>query len=58
VLFFVSYVRLVLLKYLYKDCSYRDVEQRTTTDMAWKAFARFGMNERVPDHTIISKWTT
>jgi IS5 family transposase len=53
-----SFVRLMLLKFLHKDCDYRDVELRAKTDLAWKAFAKLGAADKVPDYSSISKWET
>lgn len=53
-----SFVRLILLKYLHKDATYRDVEERTKTDYAWKAFAKLHLTDSVPDYSTLSKWET
>lgn len=51
-----SVVRLILLKHLHKNCAFRDVEERTKTDYAWKGFARLSLTDKVPDHTALNKW--
>lgn len=51
-----SILRLILLKHLHANCTYRDVEQRTKTDYAWKAFARLRLTDRVPDYSTLSRW--
>lgn len=49
-------IRLLLLKELHKNCAYRDVEERTETDLAWRAFAKLSFAAKVPDHTTLAKW--
>lgn len=51
-----SIVRLILLKHLHKNCTLRDVEERTKTDYAWKGFAKLALTDPVPDHTCLNKW--
>lgn len=51
-----SFIRLLLLKHLYKNCDYREVESRTNTDYAWKAFAKLSAIDVVPDFTTLAKW--
>lgn len=51
-----SFIRLLLLKHLYKNCDYREVESRTKTDYAWKAFADLSAIDNVPDFTTLAKW--
>lgn len=51
-----SFVRLLLLKHLHKNCDYREVEDRTNTDYAWKAFAKLSAVDIVPDFTTLAKW--
>lgn len=51
-----SVVRLLTLKQLHKDCSLRDVEQRTKTDYAWKGFAQLSLTDKVPDHSTLGLW--
>jgi len=51
-----SFVRLLLLKHLYKNCDYREVESRANTDYAWKAFAKLSAVDIVPDFTTLAKW--
>jgi transposase, IS5 family len=51
-----SFVRLLLLKHLYKNCDYREVESRAKTDYAWKAFAKMSVIDAVPDYTTLIKW--
>ena len=49
-------IRLLLLKELHKNCAYRDVEERTKTDLAWRAFAKLSFATKVPDHTTLAGW--
>jgi len=51
-----SILRLILLKHLHKNCTLRDIEKRTTTDYAWKGFAKLSLTDKVPDHTALNKW--
>jgi len=51
-----SVVRLILLKHLHKNCAFRDVEERTKTDYAWKGFAKLSLTDKVPDHTSLNNW--
>jgi transposase, IS5 family len=51
-----SVVRLILVKHLHKNCAFRDVEERTKTDYAWKGFARLSLTDKVPDHTSLNNW--
>lgn len=51
-----SFIRLLLLKHLHKNCDYREVESRTNTDYAWKAFAKLSAVDIVPDFTTLAKW--
>lgn len=51
-----SFVRLILLKHLYKNCDFREVESRAKTDYAWKAFAKLSVEDKVPDYSTLSKW--
>jgi transposase, IS5 family len=51
-----TFIRMLLLKHLYKNCDLREVENRTKTDLAWKAFARLSVADRVPDFTTLNKW--
>jgi len=53
-----SFVLLILLKFMHKNCDYRDVEQRAKTDLSWKAFAKLGTMDKVPDYSSLSKWET
>lgn len=53
-----SIVRLILLKHLHTNCSYRDVETRTKTDLAWKGFAKLRFADPVPDYSTLAKWVT
>lgn len=53
-----SILRLILLKHLHSHCTYRDVERRTKTDYAWKAFAHLHISDRVPDYSTLSRWVT
>jgi IS5 family transposase len=53
-----SFILLILLKSMHKNCDYRDVEQRAKTDLSWKAFAKLGITDKVPDHSSLSKWET
>lgn len=49
-------LRLILLKFLHKNCVYEDVEKRASTDLAWRAFAKINIGEKVPEHTTLIKW--
>lgn len=49
-------LRLILLKFLHKNCTYEDVEMRASTDLAWKAFAKLSLKDSVPEHTTLIKW--
>ena len=49
-------LRLILLKFLHKNCSYEDVEMRSSTDLAWRAFAKLSLKDAVPEHTTLIKW--
>lgn len=49
-------LRLILLKFLHKNCTYEDVELRASTDLAWKAFAKLSFKDSVPEHTTLIKW--
>jgi IS5 family transposase len=51
-----TFIRLLLLKYLHKNCDLREVENRTKTDLAWKAFAKLSTDAKVPDFTTLNKW--
>ncbi len=51
-----SVIRLILLKHLHKNCAFRDVEERTKTDYAWKGFAKLSLTDKVPDYTALNKW--
>lgn len=51
-----SFVRLLLLKHLHKNCDYREVENRTNTDYSWKAFAKLSAVDIVPHFTTLVKW--
>lgn len=51
-----SFIRLLLLKHLYKNCDYREVESRANTDYGWKAFAKLSAVDVVPDFTTLAKW--
>lgn len=51
-----SVIRLILLKHLHKNCAFRDVEERTKTDYAWKGFAKLSLTDKVPDHTSLNNW--
>lgn len=51
-----SVIRLILLKHLHKNCAFRDVEERTKTDYAWKGFAKLSLTDKVPDHTALNNW--
>ena len=51
-----TFIRMLLLKYLYKNCDLREVENRTKTDLAWKAFVRLSCEAKVPDFTSLNKW--
>ncbi|OGL79325.1 hypothetical protein A3J43_03705 [Candidatus Uhrbacteria bacterium RIFCSPHIGHO2_12_FULL_54_23] len=51
-----SVVRLILVKHLHKNCAFRDVEERTKTDYAWKGFAKLSLTDKVPDHTSLNNW--
>jgi transposase, IS5 family len=53
-----SFILLMLLKFMHKNCDYRDVEQRAKTDLSWKAFAKLGITDKVPDYSSLSKWET
>lgn len=49
-------LRLILLKFLHKNCTYEDVEMRASTDLAWKAFAKLSLKDEIPEHTTLIKW--
>lgn len=49
-------LRLILLKFLHKNCTYEDVELRASTDLAWRAFAKLSLKDEVPEHTTLIKW--
>lgn len=51
-----TFIRMLLLKYLYKNCDLREVESRTKTDLAWKAFAKLSTETSAPDFTTLNKW--
>ena len=51
-----TFIRMLLLKHLYKNCDLREVESRTKTDLAWKAFAGLSTQDKVPDFTTLNKW--
>lgn len=49
-------LRLILLKFLHKNCTYEEVEMRASTDLAWRAFAKLSLRDEVPEHTTLIKW--
>jgi hypothetical protein len=49
-------LRSLLLKHLHRNCGYREVEERLTTDYAWKGFAHLSLVDRVPDHNTLHAW--
>ena len=51
-----TFIRILLLKYLYKNCDLREVENRTKTDLSWKAFAKLSVEDSVPDFTTLNNW--